>query len=848
MLKRKNIARTIFLVGILMMSSYMIGNSFLTSTRAVTTNVIADLDTYGYQVGDVIEYMHPSMDNSDNNGNSVDQDWLEQNDYYYGARFLDIPGYYHDLITEDPDFYQVYLNTGDYLQVDLWCQNGADIQLTWMNSENNPGYSDDEESTPDGHCYLDYTASSPGNYVFLVESHGYYRDNYDLEIRLNGNTGPDHWPDNNSNGDGNKSGFEVLTITNIYDNSSTGQVVMEANISMYEDPGHNNLIDFQPNQIVAQVIPDNISTVIGSRFFPKNLSCDDPDLISALTDMAQAPQNDHGFGIVSNFHVTSTHDMIVMTGLDNESMQVLFRIQKLPGDLYGGLQYMEISKYNETSDQKYYQEFYFYLNGPGIANVNTPKITVKVGDSWTYILESHEQGHEWGTDYNNNWDHDMLAYETLTVTHIVALFNNTVGVFGNQQMLDTQMNEQENRIFTPFLIMDTTHPLSFVNMAGYGQMEGPPVLVPAGIDWTTQESELINLIMQNVEGPMPPVKTASTPNIIRFHYNINQTDHQEEQTVMMEVEGHGILSTMSMSQNRKESYSDGGSERQDNSQMYLLEAHLNNVQYSPTVIPANVVPLNINDEFIWEMSRYSNDPNNNRTPDQKDQEKMKVKTFIPTLDGHVVILGEMYHQNYDETSWVAELPTDDTGASSGPNLWIIGAPRDGDVWSIVGPKNYFAYSSLTDFNTEKPELLKILNFALTLPVGVTIEDSDLICNGRNFTVSISENSKTQNLLYALNEHGVLQDMLMGEQDSIGNWTNWERTVLISAPSGYSTGELFTSDIPSNYIPNTPTNTGTGTGSNTNPFGNIPGFSPIWIIGIACISIALILRRKRKYAP
>ncbi|MHA2000824.1 MAG: hypothetical protein ACTSVU_01875 [Promethearchaeota archaeon] len=816
-----------------------------------------DIDTYGYQVGDVMEYMHPPMDDDHDNEN-YDQDWLEENDDYYGARFLDIPGFYHDMITEDPDYYQVHLENGDFLQVDLWCENGADIQLTWMNDENNPGYTDDEELSPDGHCYLDFTSPSDGEYVFRVDSHGYYRDHYDLEIHLNYNNGPDYWPDENNNHD-DKGGFEVIEITNIYENLYTGEHVMLANISLYEDGDHDDLIDFRPYEIVGRVIPGDVASIMSSRFFMKDLQCDDQDLIDLLSDMAQAPHDEDGLGITSEFNVDATADMLVITGMDNESMQVKFYIQKLPGDLYGGLQYLEISQYNETEDRKDFMELSFYLNGPGIASVSTPQVLVNVGDSWIYLMDMHEHENSWSPDGDYHYDNNMLGYMSIEVTHIVKLFNNTVGIFGKQQMFDYGMEMIDDNKFTPLLIFDTTDILSFMNMAGYGEIEGPPMLVPAGIDWTLYESELIDKIMSDNGGPMPPVKSVFESNIIRIHFDIDESDHHKEQTIIMEIENHGILSSMTMDDSSHENYAEGGYDRDQHTQVYLVSTHLGGIDYLPTVNPASVVSVHINDEFIWEMSHYNDDPNDNHSPDQKDKMKLKVKEFVPTMDDHMVILGEIYNQKYDETTWNAMIPRDDQGNPMGDNLWIIGSPRDGDVWSIIAPKNFFAYSGLTDFTSIQADLITILNFALPLPDGLEVTSSDITCNGTSFVVTLTDtSSNSYNLRYAINEHAVLQDMLMGQKNSNGDWVDWDRTVLSSAPSGYTTEEYFTTDIPLNYAPVNPTTTTTtttttnttgtettGTGTNGNPFGDIPGYSPMWLVVIAFASIAIILKRKQQ---
>ena len=48
--------------------------------------------------------------------------------------------------------------------------------------------------------------------------------------------------------------------------------------------------------------------------------------------------------------------------------------------------------------------------------------------------------------------------------------------------------------------------------------------------------------------------------------------------------------------------------------------------------------------------------------------------------------------------------------------------------------------------------------------------------------------------FAISPEGIMQDMFMGAKNADGTWHDWERTVLVEAPTGYMVGEYWTEDM------------------------------------------------------
>ena len=123
----------------------------------------------------------------------ITDDWAEPNDYFHDATYLDF-GHHNNLIQKDNDYYEVWLETDDLLEINLFYDTG----YTWMDIEL---YDDNENLLTNGildedHLDLSWTNYDYGRNFSIKVSGPNNQDWYYMELIQNGLMGDD-WAEEN---------------------------------------------------------------------------------------------------------------------------------------------------------------------------------------------------------------------------------------------------------------------------------------------------------------------------------------------------------------------------------------------------------------------------------------------------------------------------------------------------------------------------------------------------------------------------------------------------------------------------------------------------------------------------
>ena len=126
-------------------------------------------------------------------------DSFEPNDYDGDAAFLGLPFEDWGLRSFNEDWYQIYLDAGDYVDIYVWNSNPADyLRLVMYDTEWNEIKNQTLYSDTTGPIYVNPAVS--GNYYILIttDSYDFYGNHYDLRIDLNGQqVDTDDWAEDN---------------------------------------------------------------------------------------------------------------------------------------------------------------------------------------------------------------------------------------------------------------------------------------------------------------------------------------------------------------------------------------------------------------------------------------------------------------------------------------------------------------------------------------------------------------------------------------------------------------------------------------------------------------------------
>lgn len=846
-------------------------------------------DSFGVMPGDWVDRFVPEMGNNPDTigdpNHGYYPDWLEPNDDLGMARdlyneFGAYQGKWFDLNTfENDDYYKFHADAGANIEVYVEYTPGADVVLYTID----PGDGSVIEQTAgevdeDGWDSISWTAAYTGYYYIKINgSHGFWADKYNFGIIYNGDWGPEFWPDSMQK-DGGKSIWIHETVEFIYYNPYFGEDVLIISQDFYREPTMlpEDKVDVRPMKVAARVNSSNPNTAVGEGWFHKDIDFSSADFLSWFDpNMILWDVN------LSIYLIDSGTDWLEVTGVVNGTGEdFYFFAQKLPviGTVQFYQSYIESLEYGRK-----YQDMSMVIDCSvaGTMKESDPTLGVAEGDWWTYVVQNEWRYDEWGPDMDHHENDESVMMVTFTVTHIFALNFTTMGVVGS---IEVQVIHNDGSIdpehhlkgFQPFLVYDTLNPVSFITMGGLGQMDGPPVLLPAGVDWSTQETAMLDLFNSMPDGPGSPIAWNFQHDTVRMRFDghfddtWNQdggtvTAHRDwKQDIVLDVNEFGMTTHLRQEQREHEDWTfnngvdevHGGRDKEERMVAFMSTGSKGCV-YETDI--ASITALQPMDTLVWERSQYHpagqwgpDDPGNN--PADKSFDKIVIGQVLSACDKYVVFLGAQFWKgpgdtDYHPHEWHLNGPDGDIVG----NFWYLDSIRKDDIWTWIN-SNIFDMS-ITDFAAYSAEIVEILNFAFAPDVTVTA--SDITFNGTTFEVQAIDGNIKHVFRLAVNNKGIMQDMFMGEYDTTTNeWLNWERNVLVEAPSGYTVGEYFMTDIPSNYVPSSayipPSNdtssddtSPTDDTTPSNPFGNIPGYTTSTVLIFSLIGVVALSLRKRK---
>ncbi len=866
-------------------------------------------DSFGVVPGDWVDRFVPER--RDNNDGSDEKhafypDWLEPNDNFYDSFDLNMEfgagaGVWHELNTfENDDYYQFHANSGDNIEVYVNYEPYADVVLYTIDSLNGSVIEQTIGEQDSGWESITWTAAYTGMYFIKINgSTGFYGDIYEFGIIINGDWDVPHYGTEESpNYDDHNTDNGVWvheTVEFVFTNPYTQEDVIIVNNGIYKLPTmlSEDCINIELMRVVARVPTDNPNIALGEGWFHKDVDFSTNDFLNWFD--LNFIQGDNDLNLTS-YTITSDTNWVKVVGILNGTAdKYYFFAQKLPG--LGTVQFY--TSYIESADnpERKYLDMSMAIDCSvsGVIKESDPTLGVSEGDWWTYIIQSESRYDEWGPDFNNNYYDESVIMATFTVTHIFALNLTTMGVVGSMEIqiihndgsIEPEMHVEN---FAPLLVYDTNNPVSFLTMGGLGQLDGPPVLLPQVADWTTQETAMLNMLNNMPNGPGMPIAYKFQESTIRFRFDGHFDDtwsqdggivtaHRDwQQNVVLDVNDYGMTTYLKQEQHAHEewNYVNGGEsvyggKNNDERFVAFMINGSKGCEYESDI--SSITDLQPLDTLVWERSEFRpagewgpDDPGSD--PADKAFEKFIIGNIVKTCDNYVVFLGAQFWKGPGESvfhprEWNLETPEGDpiTG-----NYWFLGSIRKNDIWTWI-ESNIFDMS-ITDFAPHVNDIVEILNYAFAPKMHIT--SADITTDGRSFTVNAMDGTIKHVFRLAVNNKGIMQDMLMGEYNTSTNtWIRWERNVLVEAPTGYEVGEFFMDDIPPNYVPssayNAPTNTttddtttdDTSTDDTTtddtatddtapaNPFENIPGYTTSAVLIFSLIGVvALTLRKKR----
>jgi len=809
--------------------------------------------SFGFAIGDWVDYFVPESERYDEPPESSSGgeffDWLERgnddwsNPFYLNSEF-DVPGHWHDLsLHENFDYYSFYANNGDEISVDAWCENGADIRLEEIEPGNgNVNQFDSEDGDTDGWIQINWTASYSGDYVIgFTSDYGPFSDVYNFQISINENYGPDYHPDDGPDGpDGPESMFIHQTIEYLY-TSPFGEDVLIAKSEGHKDADMMDDPLFVDIREQGRITYPNINKIEGP-YFHKDLDMTSGEFQTSMEDLF-SEQDDI---TISTFN--SNTNWAEMMGTDGDGAEFYFFVERFGNHNYGGIQYYEMSLYNNTEDYFIKKDKNIAIDSSitGLINDTVPELGVGVGDAWTYLAQ--EEG------YENNWNEfggythsfDNVHYVTITITHVFHVNRTVVAVIGSMEHYSNDDPDYpDHKDFMPLLVWDTVDPMSFFTMGGHGQMQdGPPFLLPAGVDWSLHEADFLTM-MQSMMDSGSEVKINIDTNSVRIAWESDDSYGNSHGSVFLDVNSYGIVTHIA----QEDKKSDENYERRSRLEGFAVEMIVGATDVCANVPASDVTDVVSGDVFVWERQRYS--PAGSWGPDDPGSDpanythmRNRILSVEEACDGFIVFLGTIEERNWDETdyrgkTWKYWDEALGVYVDTGFNSWLLGSIQDGNIWSWVNSQ-YFD-KGIANFTGYEIVLAELLNFAMDLPDGYSIHPTDITVDGLTFEVIMTlEESPgvyiSHVMRLAVNNKGIMQEMFMGTRDSSDTWLDWEYTVLIDAPAGYDTGGVF-SDLPVE-------DTHDLEGDPSSPF-DIPGYPMLFISIIALASIAVIIRKSKK---
>jgi hypothetical protein len=762
------------------------------------------------------------------NGAQVD-DEFEDNDDYMNPTELFLHGeYFHmgPLVQNDPDFFRFYLEEGQNAHIQVFTGNSVPITLYDVNPFDGTIINSDSD-TSDGVLELWINAGAAGDFVIAVD--GSVGAWYDLDLQIENYYGDD-------GGDGD-SAFIRRTVEFVYHNAYTNEDVLIGTEAHYKDADMNpaSRLELEPMREMGRVDLTDLNNISGGDkggdFFYKDIDWSQVDFNTMFTEM----------GMTGITYQTGP-DWLKLEAMQDGMEYNLFA-QQLPN--LGTLRYMNMEMYDPGED-RHGRDLMFVIDcSAGGMTESDPALGVAEGDWWEYVVQEDGYENKWGPgdNYWNQWGY--VHYVKFTVTHIFALNNTVMGVIGSMERYSSDAPEVVHFDgFQPFLVWDTADPVSFMTMGGHGGIEGPPVLLPAGVDWSTQETNMINMFASMPDGPPAPDATHFTQYTVRIRFDEEEYgsdyEHSYYQDIILDVNEYGMTMHLEMDERKMyrqwDTVDEWGEERESSFVGFVVGA--SKVMDLEEDI-ASVTGVGTGDTFVWEQAQFrppeGNDPG--RDPEDRSYNKIIIAEVVATGDGSVVFLGSQFWQGPDDTEYHAQTweLRDEATAPSNVNLWYLGSVRDSDIWTWFNSQIFDI--GIEDLSVYEPDIIEMLNYVdMDLPSGVLFTVDDITTNGRTFEILKTVDGEDFIMRFAVSPEGIMQDMFMGTKDSTGVWLEWERTVLIEAPTGYTTGVVWTEDMP-DYTAGTDPDPGTGF--------EIPGY-PLEVFAlVGLFGLVLLIRKYRK---
>ena len=746
-------------------------------------------------------------------------DYMEDNNDYntpfdISAFEFGVPGLYTGLnLYDNPDYYSFYVPGGSHVEVLVQYWPGADVALSQIDPSNGiylqGPTGGDGGFDKNGHVRLEWDTSSDGHQMVRVGGNtGYYDDVYSIRIVIDGNWGPEYWPNENNDGDDGNDGDDSIwsreTVEFVYHNPYMDEDIIVVTAEYYQTPGWlpEEKVWARPFVETCRVDLDNIQGSLGDNYFHKDLDLSSPEFHAWIADLIGS---DFGLDTWTN---ASDPEWFEMWGSNTTTEdEMYFFVQLLPD--IGTIRYFNMER-KDNDTENTYRELNFVIDcSAGGMNETDENLGVAENDWMQYLVQNQWQYREWG-DGNDYWENrEQVHFATFTVTHIFALNRTTMGVVGTMEVQTINNDGSINpdlhiESFAPLLVYDSDNPVNFVTMGGHGNLDGPPVLLPMIANWALEEAEMLALFENMDDGPGTPAAYNFDDDSVRFRFEWedDEPDYKKRghQDIIIDVNAYGMDThlEMDMYEWSEENYEGNwhGREKRENFVAFMVDAS-HGCDYEDNI--ADVTGVSPLDYFVWERSEYRPATENDeaRDPHDKGYSKWVIGNVLPAGGEFVVFLGAQFWMGPEDTEYHGqEWHLETEGEPIDLNYWYLGSVRDDDVWTWFQSQIFDI--GIDDLSLYETEILEMLNYGLELG-GTELLPANIDIVGRSFTVRIQAEGKEHVMRIAINEQGIMQDMFMGTKWDNGTWEEWDRTVLSESTPGYATGEVFMDDIPANYV-------------------------------------------------
>jgi hypothetical protein len=627
--------------------------------------------------------------------------------------------------------------------------------------------------------------------------------------------------------------FRLFEIMFLFENPETGEVVTITDVSTYEDVQFTNLLDVARLRVEGRFIPGVPESMLGSHFYEAGVD------FNEFASLYNSYLINTGY---TNIILDSESDWVEVSATNAGNDDEYLFSQSIDG--FGFPRYNKFETRDSTGTVLDF-EWEFVIGPSALVEENPPSVGVVEGQEWTLIQQIDYERNDWGYEIDNHDMHKIIQLMNLTVTHIFPLNKTNIAVCGS--IITWTMNDPLNpevKPFEPFLIFDSLNYSSIFSAGGFAT-DGPPMILPIGENWADFEEDFEYEFGKTIEDDeMYSIYLSATD--IGFSLNNNSTigeNNSEGKSLLRMDLTSGILTNFEFESifycNGMEAGYETGYYKRESTSAYMIDLTDPITNSGGSLSP--VLPGN---QFVWETRQYRPDPNPNyaRDPCEWKQEKVIIDNMIPfetAAQSALVIFGQIFkadsdNPNFEPKVWI------DRNTPTTTNYWILSQICPNDLWSWIG--NRFIQADLTDYTSVKNQIVEIQNFMLA---SSSITLADVTTVGRSISIEVTIGNEIFIFRTSANSMGVIQDQFIGRKTLDGTWLEWERTVLISAPAGYSVGAFFTDlPIPDCTTPPPPPPPEDNDDNPSNPDPSfIPGY-PLGSIGLFAFAAAVFVYKKK----